>query len=696
MNYLDFTDDIIGLDQSNTRNSTTMQPLVPLSAAASSSSTTATNTSTIVHQQPSQQQTKDLSDWRNIQLGTTSTLLDPFWLPQTTITPLSNPWTTPNNTIYPSSYTQIRPTPSLSSSQNPYPWSHPNINNPPWRLPTGPTQSFNHFNPHYPLNTNTNSRINPTRNFLPTQPIPYSYPVSTLPPKGPSVPSRETDLIRIPDVDINEILGEIETVIPDIDLDAARRTITSMNRLPSTNDIVTYFLDNGYVKKVKKSFSNDSQHQSSLKRTISDIIDDIPKFLSSYPDPIHYFFDTQRKQSESYINHAKAYLLRAFPTTDKTILEQALQEENWHFLPTVRKLETRAGIRTNTFLQRMTIKRSLDMIDLSIEGVGRTPSIAWIIKNNKFAYPIPHTPCEEFYDELRFAKNEIKIRRYLGKISKEHEKRVKKAKKGNETLECEICCQEDLLIDDMVECTVGHLYCRNCVRTHIDVCFKEGKCRFACVESSCPGEYTMRLVSELLPPKDLKRLNRRIQEENIRQAEIDGLECCPYCPYAVIVDNPDDKIFRCLNPECMKETCRLCKEPNHIPLRCDEVEKGMELEMRKFIEEHVTEAMIRKCPRCTQRFYKVEGCNKMTCSSCGLFICYVCRETINGYDHFTNNEKCTLSNQSDKIHYEETIQAYTNAKNEYLRLHPEAHDMILRYDPISHLVKSSTPSTGAA
>jgi TRIAD3 protein (E3 ubiquitin-protein ligase RNF216) len=39
-------------------------------------------------------------------------------------------------------------------------------------------------------------------------------------------------------------------------------------------------------------------------------------------------------------------------------------------------------------------------------------------------------------------------------------------------------------------------------------------------------------------------------------AEIDGLECCPYCPYAVIVDNPDDKIFRCLNPECMKETCR--------------------------------------------------------------------------------------------------------------------------------------------
>jgi transcriptional antiterminator Rof (Rho-off) len=52
-----------------------------------------------------------------------------------------------------------------------------------------------------------------------------------------------------------------------------------------------------------------------------------------------------------------------------------------------------------------------------------------------------------------------------------------------------------------------------------------------------------------------------------------------------------------------------------------------------------------------------------------------------------------LSNQSEKIHYEEMVQAYTNAKNEYLRLHPEAHDMVLRYDPISHLSKPINPTT---
>ena len=71
---------------------------------------------------------------------------------------------------------------------------------------------------------------------------------------------------------------------------------------------------------------------------------------------------------------------------------------------------------------------------------------------------------------------------------------------------------------------ISSLLFRTCVRTHIDVCFKEGKCRFACVESSCPGEYAIPLISELLPPKDFNRLNRRIQEENIRQGTVSSID----------------------------------------------------------------------------------------------------------------------------------------------------------------------------
>jgi hypothetical protein len=34
-----------------------------------------------------------------------------------------------------------------------------------------------------------------------------------------------------------------------------------------------------------------------------------------------------------------------------------------------------------------------------------------------------------------------------------------------------------------------------------------------------------------------------------------------------------------------------------------------------------------KCPSCSAKFFKTEGCNKMTCS-CGTTICYICRVEI--------------------------------------------------------------------
>ena len=70
-------------------------------------------------------------------------------------------------------------------------------------------------------------------------------------------------------------------------------------------------------------------------------------------------------------------------------------------------------------------------------------------------------------------------------------------------------------------------------------------------------------------------------------------------PYCTVMENPEDKVLICRNPDCGRESCRLCKESNHVPLRCDEVEKTEGT--RKEIEEKLTEAMIRECWKCNKK-----------------------------------------------------------------------------------------------
>ena len=52
-----------------------------------------------------------------------------------------------------------------------------------------------------------------------------------------------------------------------------------------------------------------------------------------------------------------------------------------------------------------------------------------------------------------------------------------------------------------------------------------------------------------------------------------------------------------------------CHEVNHAPLRC--TESSMETRSRTYVEEKMTQALLRTCPNCQKSFTKVEGCNKI-------------------------------------------------------------------------------------
>lgn len=104
-------------------------------------------------------------------------------------------------------------------------------------------------------------------------------------------------------------------------------------------------------------------------------------------------------------------------------------------------------------------------------------------------------------------------------------------------------------------------------------------------------------------------------------------------------------IFECPVSSCRFHSCRKCGKAAHIPLRCDEVVKQkIEDEGRLKVEEAISAAKIRICPKCKKSFIKSDGCNKMSCP-CGRKVCYICRKDITreGYKHFCQVPHCNHS-----------------------------------------------------
>jgi hypothetical protein len=77
--------------------------------------------------------------------------------------------------------------------------------------------------------------------------------------------------------------------------------------------------------------------------------------------------------------------------------------------------------------------------------------------------------------------------------------------------------------------------------------------------SGCQAQFPEVELSRLLPPKSLSLYHRLQQAAEIALANIEGLETCPACDYAVIIDDPQEKLFRCQKDGCRKVTCRQCR-----------------------------------------------------------------------------------------------------------------------------------------
>ncbi|KAF5272774.1 hypothetical protein FQA39_LY07801 [Lamprigera yunnana] len=365
----------------------------------------------------------------------------------------------------------------------------------------------------------------------------------------------------------------------------------------------------------------------------------IEKFLEVIPNPFEYFKNHSsaiKPNDYQSLHYALSYLRNKFCHLSLRLIREYLKEHNIKFLDTCEKLSS--------------VSRSLYM------------------KSKRAICPMPETITNiPLLQEIVFYEHQDEIEQYLKEKRLKDEEERAHAKACGIMQTCLCCYDDEVMPRDIYTCQEGCIFCKDCIKKGVEVAFGDGKLNFLCL-GNCTSYFSLQVLQAVLEPKMFSIIALKKQVEEVKAAGIEDLETCPFCDFATI-PNRDDKLFRCLNPVCMKESCRQCKEPSHIPLRCEEVEKDNDVKARTFIENKMTEALLRTCYKCGMKFIKTnDGCNKMTCS-CGAFMCYVCGKPVQDYKHFKSTDGrgknlCPLYSNTVELHRDAVLEGAKKAKTE--------------------------------
>ncbi|KAF5313367.1 hypothetical protein D9611_008594 [Ephemerocybe angulata] len=233
-------------------------------------------------------------------------------------------------------------------------------------------------------------------------------------------------------------------------------------------------------------------------------------------------------------------------------------------------------------------------------------------------------------------------------------------------IECQ-CCFSSHPPSSISRCPKSHAFCHACVEGYAATRLGEQQYDIPCMYSGqdkCPTSFSPSTLEMILSRPLLILYARLRQQKELKEACIDGLEECPFCDYACVMEVTlqEAPTFVCQNVEqCGQVSCRICRAKDHSGVLCADLDGDRDVGGRLAIEEAMTRALMRACPNCDCQFIKEDGCNKMTCPQCGAFSCYVCRKAVAGYDHFDGRCPLYYDDSVEERHAQEVEAAYRNA-----------------------------------
>ena len=246
---------------------------------------------------------------------------------------------------------------------------------------------------------------------------------------------------------------------------------------------------------------------------------------------------------------------------------------------------------------------------------------------------------------------------------------------GEEYL-CRICFGQ-YPVDEAVHMGCSHKFCANCYRGYVINAVGVGP---GCILSTCPEHK----CEEALPSSIFKKLcdesTWKVYKQHLLRNYVDQSKTHRFCPAPgceKIVIGQGVKNVTCT---CGHSFCFRCGEETHEPTSCHQLSMWSEKCQSSSESANWIIVNTKKCPKCSSRIEKNQGCNHMHCKLCHHDFCWMCMGPWSDHDQNTGGYyKCNRYDPEKPAGDEES-----KAKHEldrylhfYQRYH--GHDSSLKY-----------------
>ncbi|KAF5708098.1 hypothetical protein FMUND_10746 [Fusarium mundagurra] len=230
---------------------------------------------------------------------------------------------------------------------------------------------------------------------------------------------------------------------------------------------------------------------------------------------------------------------------------------------------------------------------------------------------------QQLIDELKAGNHAIK-------------KAASTVKRQQLETDCPVCFDE---AEEPLETSCGHIYCSLCF---FNMCQAEasdsGDFSISCIGDSgdCKKILQISEIQSLILSETFENILEASFASFIRRHPAEFRYCpTPDCDQVYRVSSPDKLPFMFTCAACFTPTCTAC-HVSHLGISCSKNKGNSSGDIEELIKAK-EDLGVKDCPKCTTSIQKAEGCNHMTCTVCGMHICWVCLATFTeGNDCYTH------------------------------------------------------------